>query len=219
MKENYVLLGGWSRVDSSYQKIVQMTPDNSEFIVISHDLIIPDKQIPSLDKINKNILKEIKRRSLSSFMLIGHSLGGGIAISFVASYPKYVKKLILIDSEGIPQKRSLLLVLFYLLYDNIFIHGLEKAQENIRALYRVIRKCRTYLALARYADSLDLGYEAQKINLPTIIIWGEKDRVTPIDSGKELHRLIRNSKLKILQGMGHDWILHYPQGLWENIYG
>jgi pimeloyl-ACP methyl ester carboxylesterase len=74
-----------------------------------------------------------------------------------------------------------------------------------------------YFAAARFANSIDVGKIAQKIKTPTLILWVEKDKVVPKDSAKELNRLIKGSRLTVLAGMDHDWLIHYPQGLWNNI--
>lgn len=42
-----------------------------------------------------------------------------------------------------------------------------------------------------------------KINLPTLIIWGSNDQVTPLKMGKQMNQLIPTSKLKIISGARH----------------
>ena len=48
---------------------------------------------------------------------------------------------------------------------------------------------------------------ATKITVPTLLIVGEKDDITPLDKQKELHKLFQNAKLEVIHGVGH--LTHY----------
>ena len=48
----------------------------------------------------------------------------------------------------------------------------------------------------------DLSDDARKISIPTLLVWGKKDKDTPLYMGKTFNKLIKNSKLIILNG-GH----------------
>jgi pimeloyl-ACP methyl ester carboxylesterase len=39
--------------------------------------------------------------------------------------------------------------------------------------------------------------------MPTLIIWGDKDSVTPLWQGEKLNKIIPNSSLSVLKGLGH----------------
>ena len=217
MKENYVLLGGWSRHTETYRNAVQTAPQKRNVYIIPHASLIPDIKIPSLSEINSRILQELEQKNLTNITLIGHSLGGVFAISFTANYPEYVKELVLVDSEGIQDKRNFSIVVYNWLKDNLFVNGFAKAKENIKALIRIVQNFPYYFVTARFAKNIDVRYDAKKIKTPTLILWGEKDKVTTTKNAKEFTRLIKDSKLVILPGMDHDWLIHNPQELWKNI--
>ena len=214
MKGNYVLLGGWSRTPDTYRKLVDTAPKYSHVYTLPHTFLIPDIKITSIDEVSKSILQELKQKNFTHVTLIGHSLGGALAISFVANHPEHVKKLILVGSEGIPDKRNFSVVVFNWLKDSIFVHGAAKAEENVRALIRIMKNFPYYFSVARFANSVDVRKDAQKIKTPTLILWGEKDCVVPLENAKEFNRLIKGSRLVVLEGMDHDWLIHNPQGLW-----
>ena len=44
---------------------------------------------------------------------------------------------------------------------------------------------------------------ASKINCPTLCILGDKDKMVPLDKGKQMAEKIKNSELKIIQECGH----------------
>lgn len=211
MKECYVVLGGWLRNVETYKKLVDSAPKENRVYIIPHIYL------PSIDKLNENILQKLKEQDINNITLIGHSLGGAFAISFTASHPEYVKKLILVDSEGIPDRRSLLIIFLKWIKDCILFHGIAKAKENVTAVLRLIGDFPYYFRVSRFAISADVREYAQKIKIPTLILWGGKDKVTTIENAKEFNRLIKNSKLVVLPDMDHDWLIHNPQKLWANI--
>ena len=56
----------------------------------------------------------------------------------------------------------------------------------------------------------DLTEDMKKIKIPTLIIWGEDDDITPIEFGKRMNSLIPNSKFLILPRAGHFSFLDQP---------
>ncbi|MEK7580661.1 MAG: hypothetical protein AAB512_00100 [Patescibacteria group bacterium] len=72
------------------------------------------------------------------------------------------------------------------------------------------------IRLVRLAHLGDLTGDLFKISAKTTIIWGREDRLTPVWQGEIMNKFLRNSKLIVLAGMDHDWILHKPQLFWEN---
>ena len=42
-----------------------------------------------------------------------------------------------------------------------------------------------------------------KLGMPTLLIWGDKDTITPLWQGEELKKVISNSSLNVLKGLGH----------------
>jgi pimeloyl-ACP methyl ester carboxylesterase len=51
--------------------------------------------------------------------------------------------------------------------------------------------------------SADYQTELNKINIPTLIIWGDKDLITPESDQDKLVTLVRHSKLLVYKGVGH----------------
>ncbi|MCX5716514.1 MAG: alpha/beta hydrolase [Candidatus Omnitrophica bacterium] len=51
--------------------------------------------------------------------------------------------------------------------------------------------------------ALDLKDTLQKINIPTLIVHGEKDDVCPLGAGRFLHDNIKGSRLSVIEGAGH----------------
>lgn len=205
-----LLIGGFSRLVGDYSKLVALAPDKFEVKVL------PVKEITSgsLDEARTNILKFLKEQGLKKVILVGHSLGGVIALDFSFHYPGKVERLILANSEGIPGHESL-----SELIQNFFKTGRVRLESDLRQdlgmTLEIFKNPLKSLQLVKQAYSTDLQQEAKKIKVPTILLWGDQDYLTPLWQGEALNWLIPKSKLIVLPGFDHDWLIHSPQRLWD----
>ena len=174
----------------------------------------------------------IQEHDLKNLTLIGTSYGGAVSLMVTSMLcekdPGRLAKLVLIDSAGypeslpwhfnllktpvlgwlsihaMPRKISTRRVLRYVYYDHKLI---TKDQVTVysqpiktpgarQALLQTVRQ-----AIPKNIDELVRKY--QDICVPTLIIWGEEDRVIPLKIGKMLHEAIPHAKLIVLPGIGH----------------
>lgn len=63
----------------------------------------------------------------------------------------------------------------------------------------------------------DLTPLLEKISCPTLIIWGKKDKITPLKDGYLMKEKIKNSRLEILEKISHTPHLENPQALVQKI--
>ena len=66
------------------------------------------------------------------------------------------------------------------------------------------------IALAKSAIRNNLGDELNKISLPTLLVWGNNDIITPPFVGHEFNRLIPNSELYFIDKCGHAPMMEVP---------
>lgn len=211
MKENLLLLWGWTRDEHSYENLVSTSPSNWDVSTISYEQLMPGGRP---DRVNEIILNFLEERGLKRVNLMGHSLGGALALEFAYHHPEKVSRLFLVDSEGVYGHETLK----ELIGSFLKAHSRKVAlSENLRALYRTLRKPILHAKLAHFAHHANLEEQAKGIKVPTIILWGENDRLTPLKQGERLHELIPESKFLVLEGMDHDWVLHSAKKFWENI--
>lgn len=142
--------------------------------------------------------------------ILGHSFGGQIAIRLAAKYSHRITQLVLVDSAGIRDQSinkriKRLGFAFFAKVGRLFTQN-SKAKE---LLYKLAGE-RDYLnansSLRQTMTKIiktDVQDEATRINLPTLIIWGGRDQVTPVWMGKRLACLIRFSKLAIIEPARH----------------
>jgi len=65
--------------------------------------------------------------------------------------------------------------------------------------------------------SEDLSQFTGFIRTPTVIIWGDKDKSTPIDDAYFMNEKIKNSKLVVINGAGHALNKECPEVLAEKV--
>lgn len=142
--------------------------------------------------------------------LLGHSFGGQLATRFAATHPQLVEKLILIDSSGIRDRSAWLTLkrgLFWLLAK--VGKSVTRSPWARSALYRLAREKDYFQANPILRQTMtavlkdEIIADAQKISCPTLIIWGQRDAVTPLHLGKQLAKLIPHSQFEVIEGARH----------------
>lgn len=155
----------------------------------------------------------------------GHSLGGAVAQALAARHPGVVKGLVLLSTcAKLPETDGFLGgLLWYLpgpVRKALFFSIAKKvlfapgaASRAIRLGMEEIRTCRpeTILKDVEAAKAMDLEEVAQGIRVPTLILCGSRDKVTPPALSERLNDLIPGSRLLILEGAGHMLPLETPQ--------
>lgn len=158
-------------------------------------------------------------------ILIGHSNGGRISLAYSAKYPEKVANLILIDSAGI-YHNELPIRLKRLVFKVIARFGkkITKSQTLRKALYKISREMDYENATPIVKKTMvnlitsDITYILSKIKIPTLIIWGRNDKITPLQDGHLMHKLIQNSKLEIIEDAKHSPQFSKPQIVAKIIY-
>jgi pimeloyl-ACP methyl ester carboxylesterase len=151
---------------------------------------------------------------VAKFVWIGHSFGGRVGIQLAARHPGLLAGLVLIASAGLPRQRGLL----ERLQKNTRVMAFKIAKRFVRegpqldrlrqrfgsADYRQAGVMRpVFLRAARE----NLTAEAQRVDCPTLLIYGTRDTETPPEIGERLKALIPRSELALLEGFTHLSIL------------
>ena len=209
-RNNFVLLlHGWGgNVDSL--KIVEDFLVDEGFSIINLDFPgFGYSETPPEHFELKNyveIVKEIlKIENVNFVSVVAHSFGGRVAI-MLASETNYVNKLVLIDSAGIKPKFSLKK------WCKIKNYKLKKWCNNRLKFNFDLSKYGSddYKSLPNNMKgvfnrivNLDLTNLLGNINCETLLVWGEKDKSTPLYMAKIMNKKIANSKLIVYENCGH----------------
>lgn len=207
-KKNLLILHGWGgslqewmsiakRLETGYKVWLLDFPGFGGSPKPSFDWSIYDYA-----KFVRDFIKDLK---IKDPIVMGHSFGGRVAILLEA------KKLILVDAAGLEFK-SLKARVFgwaadYLRWvpqniKNLFGSPDYKSAGNMRKIFvKVVNQ--------------DLTREMSKIKCPTVIIWGEKDRVLPIFQAKIIKETIGGAILRIVWNADHWTHLSKPNEFLE----
>lgn len=206
--ESLVLLPGWTKDGNSYQKLVKLAPSGIKIFIPSYDFLAPNK---GLTYFENQLLNYLKKNNLDKVHLAGHSLGGTLAAYFAYKHPEKLKNLYLVDSEIFPEKFSKRFSRF------AKEHGRRSLYSNLKAFVILLKNPVLNLRIAITACNLDLENEVKDIGVPTYLIWGTKDTITPVAEAKRIQKLIKNSKTILLKDVDHDWVLNNPEHLLKNV--
>ncbi len=175
--------------------------------------------------------------------VVGHSLGGGIAMQFAYQFPQMAERLVLVGSGGLGKEVSMLLralsvpgteyilplVLAPQLHSFVGSIGSAFGRFGVRADPFVGE---VWTAWARLTDrkaqrafihtiravidvsgqrvsARDRLYLAHEI--PTLIVWGDRDQVIPVGHAHIAHELMPGSRLEIVEGAGHFLPIERPE--------
>jgi pimeloyl-ACP methyl ester carboxylesterase len=157
-------------------------------------------------------------------VLVGHSNGGRIALSYAAQSPQELGKLILIDAAGI-RHTEFLLQMKRAVFGMIAKIGKVVTRSALlrKIFYRLIgardyeRATPTMRETMKNMLAVDLRSELPCINVPALIIWGAKDTATPVEDAEVMKQGIKGSNVFIIEDAGHSPHKTHPELVVEKI--
>ena len=164
----------------------------------------------------------IQNLGLEKPVVVGFSLGGMVALHFASEYPKRLSKLVLVGTcaKVIPPTGSRLLkAIGRLLPKKMFYRMLckyrfykpskQRADEWLERALKV-DKAVAFESWGEWAETCDLSDGVSKVQVPTLIVAGDKDEVF-LETCLNLKEHIKGSQLKIVAGSGHTVSVEKPQ--------
>jgi pimeloyl-ACP methyl ester carboxylesterase len=169
----------------------------------------------------------LKAMGLEKVFLVGHSMGGAIVQTLALTHAEVTKGIILV---GTGAKLKVLPMILNGVRDNFEeavrkINQLSHSQKApltfIERAVAEMMRCRPEVLYGDYlaCDRFDIMGEIEKIRLPTLILCGDDDQLTPVKYSQFLHTRIKGSKLEVLPNAGHMVMIETPQVFNEKIRG
>jgi len=163
----------------------------------------------------------VKFKNLDNLTLLGNSLGGHVALEYTLTNPDQVKRLVLTGSSGLfedsmggsfPKRGSYSYVEERVAYT--FYDPATATKELIDEVFNITNsnsKCLRIIAIAKSAQRHNMAKDITRIQVPTLLIWGLNDTITPPPVAHEFNRLIKNSELHFIDQCGHAPMMEHPE--------
>jgi pimeloyl-ACP methyl ester carboxylesterase len=174
-----------------------------------------------LDGLTAFIEAFVKWANLNEFTLIGNSLGGHIAILYTLKNPEKINRLVLTGSSGLfentmggsyPKRGSYDYIkerVEYTFYDpNV---ASKELVDEVFDLTNSIPKCMRIVAIAKSAQRNNISHLLQNIVVPTCLIWGLNDTITPPSVAHDFNKLIPGSQLYFIDKCCHAPMMERPE--------
>ncbi|HZH70180.1 MAG TPA: alpha/beta hydrolase [Flavobacteriaceae bacterium] len=162
----------------------------------------------------------IKHKKLGKAILLGNSLGGHIALLSAKLFPEYVEALVITGSSGLyesamgdsyPKRGDYEYIRQKA--ENVFYDPKVATKEIVDEVFDVVNdrnKVIRTLAIAKSAIRHNMAKDLPKMKIPTCIIWGKNDNVTPPNVAEEFHQLLPDSDLYWIDKCGHAAMMEHP---------
>lgn len=165
----------------------------------------------------------IKTLDLKKPHYVGHSFGGALGIYIASHYPRLIDTLVLSNSSykrenKISQSAKLIKMVPK---ENPILNIIAPYAKKV--YYKLFHKGSDLMKYPHLESNFrkivtqDLTNLTTKIKIPTLILWGEEDTMTPVLLAYELKKNIPHALLKVFPNVRHNLPLKYPNEVWFEI--
>lgn len=227
--KNIVLLHGWGA------KTNKLRPLANELEKLGWNVFLPKlagfdrpapKEVWGIKEYSDFVYEEARMQfGGKKFFVFGHSFGGGVAIKLASKRTKNLSGVILCASRGISRGKSIKRLVFAtlaktgkvllitpgiargfrrLLYKAAREHDYEKTEGIMREVFKKV-------------VAEDLKPYVARIKVPTLILWGEQDRMIPLADAYLIKSLVLKAKLITYKNQGHKLPYEIPRELAKEI--
>lgn len=179
------------------------------------------RSVRDIAVIYRGLLAELK---LSKVALVGLGFGGWIAAEMATMAPADLSYLVLVGAMGIkPPKGDILdlAITGYIDYARAGFHdqkafdrvyGAEPSLDQLE-MWDICREMSFRIAWKPYMYSQTLPHLLGAVRVPSLVVWGDEDKVVPQSAGKAYAKALPNAKLEIVKACGHCVDMEQPEAL------
>lgn len=219
--EVLLLLHGLFGALSNWEKVIKHFGQNYRIIVPMLPIYIAPREEANLEGLTEFVEGFVDTMELKEVTLLGNSLGGHLALLYTIKHQNMVKRLVLTGSSGLfentmggsyPKRGTYPYVKQKVEYT--FYDPTTATQELVDEVFEVtqsIPKCLNIVMIARSAQKHNMADVIPSITIPTLLVWGMNDTITPPLVAYEFERLIPNSTLRFIDECCHAPMMEHPE--------
>lgn len=208
------IIHGWTYTVAPWKKTIALLEKQGIKVEMLHvpGLTAPSRKVWTIEEYINWADKNIPDGAVA----LGHSNGGRILLNLCSEKPEKLKHLILLDAAGVYEnssKRDVARNLSKKLGFLKKIPGLTKVWHKLTGATDYAKAPENMKqTLANMLDS-DKKLDLSKVKIPTSIIWGLDDNVTPPHQAEIMHEKIQDSTLEMHAGWSHAPYISHPTEL------
>lgn len=216
-----ILLHGLFGALSNFREVLETFSGRYKVVIP----MLPLYELPVLNTSAKSIAKYLHKfiefREFKSVNLLGNSLGGHVALIYTKEHPEKVNSLILTASSG--------------LYENAFGSSFPRREDKefirnkvaltfydpnhatdelVQECYDIVNdrnRVLRILAIAKSAIRHNMSKDLPAMTMPSCLIWGKNDTITPPEVAEDFHKMLPNSSLYWIDKCGHAPMMEHPE--------
>jgi pimeloyl-ACP methyl ester carboxylesterase len=140
--------------------------------------------------------------------VLGHSMGGMVALMLAARFPARVRAQVLCAPAGIPFTTGLPGIAWQAFrsrgggdhrFTPIVVTG--SLRTGPRVMWQAVQQIR----------GLDIRTVLHAINVPTLLLWGDRDRLLPVGGARLIADAIPDARLMVVRGAGHNLMYEHAE--------
>jgi 2-hydroxy-6-oxonona-2,4-dienedioate hydrolase len=189
------------------------------------DPALAERSVPEL---GRHVVRLLETLAIDRAVIGGHALGGHVALEIALTRPDRVAGVILTGSSGLVEHgftRDMRTVRGVPTLDDVrtrmeevFYDPTLVTPEWVQAVRQIVTTPATAMRLMQFARAVkrhDIETELTRISVPTLLVWGKEDRITPAEVAERFHALIPDSDLVFITNCGHAPMLERPEAFTE----
>ncbi len=219
--EVLLLLHGLFGALSNWDAVVDKFSQKYRVIIPLLPIYTMPVKTAGLNSLNTFTEQFVEAMGLNNVNIIGNSLGGHVGLIFTLANPEKVNTLILTGSSGLfensmggsfPRRGSYDYIqerVAYTFYDPKT--ATKELVDEVFETTKSIPKALRIVAIAKSAQRNNMADDIPNIKVPTLLIWGLNDTITPPYVAHEFDRLIPNTTLRFIDKCCHAPMMERPE--------
>lgn len=170
----------------------------------------PEVGLPGIPAAAELVSEWMMVRGIRSANVIGHSMGGQVAVHLAAEWPERVRRLVLVDAAGIPRDMTARAFARFAAEVSPLWRWGDPRFLPVIARDALTAGPRTLVRAISHIVRDDVRPLLERIEAPTLIVWGERDGLVPLSHAYEMRDAIPHARLAVLRAASHNPMVDRP---------